>query len=206
MIQQINLYQDSESSRARLLLNAHFLVVVAACLGLIAISLSSWRTNASLDNQNLQLQQQLQKTTADLLMLQAQTPGQQNNALLSQELQQSQARFQSLSQIVELLADNQSDLTQGFSRYLSALANQTDSNVWLNRIRINAMTNDISLQGSSFKPEAIPTLLQRLQHTDAFRARHFARMNIQQSPDKPELTDFNLSSNPEAEQANATKH
>lgn len=206
MIQQVNLCPESKKSTTRLVLNAYVLAVAAACFSFATISLLSWRTIVELGDQSRQLQQQLQTATAELLRSQARAPAQQDNAVLNQELQQAQTRIQSLSQIVELLADNQSDLTQGFSRYLAALANQSDSKVWLNSIQIDATTNHISLQGNSFKPEAIPTLLQRLQQTEPFKARHFARMNIQQATDQPELTDFSVSSNPEAEQKNAIQH
>ncbi len=206
MIQQINLYQQGETNNTHLLLNPYLLAVMLTFLGLLTASIVAWQTVSDQENQSQQLQQQLQKTTAEVLMLQAQAPNQQGNTLLNQELQQSQTRYQSLSQIVEVLADNQSDLTQGFSRYLTALAAQTETNVWLNRIKINAVSNDISLQGSSTKPDLIPTLLQRLQNTDAFKEHHFARMDIRQSPTSPDQVDFSVSSSQEAEKEDAPKH
>lgn len=201
MIQQINLYQDSGSSDSHALLNPYLLTIISACLCLMIVSglgLNELHKNQA-DRQRLQAE--TQEAQAHLQKLQQQYPNQQIDTLLNQELQQTQNLYQSLSHILELLADNQSDRTQGFSRYLSALAEQADADVWLTGIRLDSETDSISLHGSTFKPEQIPSLLQRLQNTAAFKGRHFARLSIQQSPQINGQVDFNVSSSlkPETE-------
>jgi Tfp pilus assembly protein PilN len=126
--------------------------------------------------------------------LQAKFPKQAVDNSLSEQLQTSQQLYQSLSQIVELLSDDQSDQAKGYSQFLTALAEHTNRDVWLTRINIDSTTQDIRLHGSTFKSDQIPALLQHLQNSKAFKGRHFARLTIQENPDNPALTDFNVSS------------
>jgi len=175
-------------------------------LALILISLWSSQTLDKQQQHRQQLQQQLQQVTARLLIAQAQLPNPGNDALLNQELQKTQLRYQNLAHIVELLGDQQSDQALGFSAYLSALTEQADSRVWISRIKINAASQHISLHGSSFQAEQIPALLQRLQSTDAFKNRRFARLSIEQSTQNPQQVDFTVSSSLKADNEDADSH
>lgn len=194
MIQQINLYHDNIDTRSQSNLNHYLLVLIASVMLLLISSGLSWYQIATQQSKRQLLQTQLQQATTELLTLQSQLPNPQNDALLDQEIQQAQTRYQNLSRIMELLTDTQQDQTRGFSHYLSALAEQADSSAWLSRIKINTISNDISLYGSSFQPQPIPLLLQRLQTTSAFKSRSFARLNMQQSDNAPEQIDFSVSS------------
>lgn len=194
MIQQINLYHDNIDTRSQSNLNHYLLVLIASVMLLLISSGLSWYQIATQQSKRQLLQNQLQQATTELLTLQSRLPNPQNDALLDQEIQQAQTRYQNLSRIMELLTDTQQDQTRGFSHYLSALAEQADSSAWLSRIKINTISNDISLYGSSFQPQPIPLLLQRLQTTSAFKSRSFARLNMQQSDNAPEQIDFSVSS------------
>lgn len=208
MIQQINLYQPSGEDGKHPLSNAYVLLMLASILTLItisALSINKLHGNQELKNQ---LQMQEQQAQTNLKQLQAQHPDQKTESLLIQELQQLQSRYQNLSQILELLADAHSDRSLGFSRYLLALADQGDSNIWLTEVHIDSESDSISLKGGTFKAEQIPLLLQRLQNTSVFKGRHFAKLNILQSPKTPEQIDFTVSSSlkPDTEENNVRKH
>ena len=154
-----------------------------------------------------QLQIRIQQTQVQLQLLQAQHSTQQPDTALNQELQNTQGYYQNLSHTLAILADSKSDQAKGFSGYLTALASESDSNVWLTNIHFNFVANTVSLQGSSFKPEQIPLLLQRLQNTSVFKGRHLAKLAIQQEKDNQEQINFNVSSSllPESEVENAAK-
>lgn len=208
MIQQINLYQHGDTNNGQVWSNPYLLAVFSTALLLLTVSIFSIvKFHNNQDAQKL-LQAQMQQAQAHLQQLQAQYPKQQIDSGLTLELQKTRAYYQNLSQILELLADTKSDRSLGFSRYLSALADQADNNVWLTAIRINSETESISLKGSTFKPEQIPLLLQRLQNTSVFKGRHFARLSVEQSPQTPGQVDFNVSSSikAETEDADARKH
>jgi len=199
MIQQINLYQaDARNLQYR---NPYFLITLAACLLLILISSFNEYQFQQKQTQHQQLEQELQNKTAHLQRLQARFPKQEVDNSLSQQLQNSQQLYQSLSQIVEILSDDQSDQSQGYSHYFSALAEHTAPDIWLTRINVDSTSKDLRLHGSSLKPDEIPALLQRLQNSLAFKGRHFARLNIEQNPENNGQTDFSVSSSlkPEAD-------
>lgn len=195
MIQQINLYQGVEQHNNWLIKNPYALITLAVCALLLILTGLNWRQFQQKQIQHQQLEQQLQTATILLQQLQARYPKHEIDTALIQQIQSSQQLYQSLSQITELLADDQSDQAHGFSRYFTALAEQTDRDVWLTRIQIDNTVKDISLYGSTFKPEQIPTLLKHLENSPAFKGRHFARLSIQQTPDKSAQTDFSVSSN-----------
>jgi len=208
MIQQINLYQQDDANGSHAWSNPYLLAIAATAVILLLVSVYSLGSlHGNQDTQKL-LQARIQETQAHLQALQAQNPKQQIDAGLTQELQKTKNYYQNLSQILELLADNKSDRSLGFSRYLSTLANHSDSNVWLTAIHIDTENDTMSLEGSTFKPEQIPLLLQRLQNTSAFKGRHFARLSVEQSTETPDQVNFDVSSSlkSETEASDVRKH
>lgn len=203
MIQQVNLLRHNGYEDKQFFKNPYVLISVVFVGILLTISLFTQYNQRQLKLRHQDVAQQLQATTERLQTIQARFPSQTPDKTLQLELQQTQQRYQSLLQVVELLTDDQSDQAQGFSRYLTALADQAEANVWLSKIYFDSDSQDISLQGSTFKPELIPALLQRLQTSQAFKGRHFAKLLIEQKPEKGSPTDFSVSSNLKAE---ADKH
>lgn len=206
MIQQVNLYQAGTQNGFPLK-NLYFLSLLAVCICFILISGFNEYQFQQKQIQRQELEQQLQKKTTHLQQLQARFPKQEIDNSLSEQLQNSQQLYQSLSQIIELLSDDQSDQAQGYSQYLTALAEHSTPDVWLTRINIDSTHQDIRLHGSTFKPEQIPALLQRLQNSSAFKGRRFARLNIQENPENITQTDFSVSSSlkPETEAKDANQ-
>ncbi|OQW80013.1 MAG: hypothetical protein BVN35_01175 [Proteobacteria bacterium ST_bin11] len=195
MIQQINLYQNGGKQGNAIFRNPYVLAVIGVSAYLLIASVVANRSLHDSQTELQQLQSRLAQAQADLQTLQTQYPNQQVDGLLNREIQQSQTAYQSLSHVLELLADDNSDQTQGFSRYLSALATQADSNVWITGINIESASDSIRLQGSTYKPEQIALLLERLQNTGPFKTRHFAKLTIQQSSAAAELSEFSVSAN-----------
>lgn len=195
MIQQVNLLQHTSYGDKQFFKNPYVLISATFVGILLTISLFTQHHQQQQKARHQYVEQQLQATTERLQKIQARFPSQTPDKTLQLELQQTQQRYQSLLQVVELLTDDQSDQAQGFSRYLKALADQAEANVWLTRIYFNSDSHDISLQGSTFKPELIPALLQRLQTSQAFKGRHFAKLLIEQKPEQGSPTDFSVSSN-----------
>ncbi|MCQ8105075.1 PilN domain-containing protein [Methylomonas sp. SURF-2] len=202
MIQQVNLLRKDGRTDKTLLTNPYLLVSVSVCAIMLGISAYDTYQLQLQKQQHEQLEQQLLAATTRLTELQARFPRRTIDNTLLQALQQATQRQQNLSQILELLTDDQSDQALGFSRYLSALAEQAQPDVWLSRIRLDSTRNSLELEGGSFKPEQIPALLQGLQKSPAFNGRHFARLLMQQNPENSPQTDFSVSSSlkPEQEQ------
>jgi Tfp pilus assembly protein PilN len=93
-----------------------------------------------------------------------------------------------------MLTGREAVLSQGFSSYLQALANQADPEVWITAIHIDGQNRGLSIEGSTFKPEQIPLLLQQLQKESVFKGQNFAKLEMQQSTKIAGQMDFILSS------------
>jgi hypothetical protein len=208
MIQQINLYQFGDQDDSDILHNPYLLAILASIFLLFAISAFNLVQLYNHQETKQQLQMQLQAAQSSLQQLQVKYPKQQIDNGLNQQLQQTRGYYQNLSQIIELFSNPSADRNQGFSGYFSALAEQADNQVWLTGIHIDNEDDEITLSGSTFKPDQIPLLFQRLQHTSIFKGKHFARLDVRPSELTQDLVDFTVStkSDSEKEQANANKH
>lgn len=97
-------------------------------------------------------------------------------------------RLRLLSQIHRLSGAGQ----MGFSPYLTALARQSASDLWLREVVLNGSTGDVTLSGRTTKPEAVPDYLERLRQEAAFKGKSFAEFDMQRDDKKP-ILDFVLS-------------
>lgn len=202
MIQQVNLFRKNGQTDKPLLQNPYLLLSLSMCVALLGISaINAYRLQQQQDRHG-QLEQQLQLATTHLMDVQARFPRPAIDNTLAQAVQQARQRHQSLTQILELLTDNQSDQALGFSRYLNALADQAQREVWLTRIQLDSTRDAVNLEGSTFKPEQIPALLRGLQKSQAFKGRHFASLRMQQNPENAAQTDFSVSTRLKSDQEN----
>lgn len=193
MIQQINLYQDIHRLNKSHGLYYYLLAIGSVFLILIVYStLTVWNTY-QLENAVQLKKSNLVETEARLKSLQIQHPKPQINSLLVAEVSRSQNRLNSLTQIAQLLTAKESDQIQGFSKYFHALASQPSNDVWLEEIDINSNDQDISLKGSTFKPEQIALFLQQLQEQPVFHGKTFAKLAIEKSESRPSQVNFTLS-------------
>jgi len=197
MIQQINLYQNVlKKNKSQTAINPlHGLLA----LGILLIGCSIYllfNMNAT-KNSLHQARQQLLETETQIADLKVKYPEAKTNPLLTQEINRSQGMLSSLSQIVHLLTNKQSDQTQGFSRYFLALSRQNISEVWLSNIAINGKESSLTLQGSTYNAEKIPLLLQKLQHESIFQGKNFAKLVISQAEESTGKINFTVSSTDE---------
>ncbi len=202
MIQQINLYHkklkpSTDSNPFTLYVSALALLLIALIgyCGFIFYEISI------LESEIQQAQNQQTEAEDRLQHIEAQYPKQQINNLLVTEIASMRNRLKAFRKLVNSSSNIQSDQTQGFSRYFMALANQTTSEAWLNRIFINSQDNAMILQGSTFKSATLPDLLQRLQQETVFHGKKFARLSMKQSTQQPSQIDFTVSSELKQEEA-----
>ena len=198
MIQQINLYQDIlKQGQAKPVINNTLLVLLGVIMLIIGFSIY---LVLDLNNTKKSLEltkQQLSEAETRVKLAQVQYPKQQINALLTQEISRSQTMLASLSRIIQILSDENSDQTQGFSRYFSALARQSIADVWLTNIVINGQEHSLILQGSTYNPEKIAVFLQKLHHESIFRGRTFAKLIMAEEEETEHQIDFTVSTTSE---------
>lgn len=193
MIQQVNLYQDGLKTKTTSDLNNYLYGIALAALLFLGFSIYLLIDQNNTETNIEQAHQQLSDTEQQVQLMQEQYPEQQVDTFIQQEISRYENILSSLSQVVYLLSDNKSDQTQGFSRYLSALARQSSADIWLTEISIDAERNYLSLHGSTFNTKTIPEFLQKLHQETVFNGRVFDSLNMTQSIKIKKQLDFNVS-------------
>ena len=198
MIQQVNLYQEIlQQNSIRPVINRYIIGSTVVILLLIGMSIYSAINLNNTKNSLQQTKQRLIEAETRVQLLQVQYPKRQMNTLLTQEISRSQNILASLSRVIHLLTDKKSDQTQGFSRYFSALARQSIPDVWLTTIYINAQTNNLQLQGSTYIAEKTPVFIQKLHNESVFQGKHFEKLVMNQVEEPENQIDFTVSSTTE---------
>jgi len=194
-MQQVNLYSEILAQQHKQsgikLYTAILAAVVLSCLSFSAYL--SWHIS-TIEAELQQAQLTLNKEQARVNSLLSTRSNQQPNVLLIAEIELWQNSVNEATQTLQLLAGKEAQLSQGFSSYFQALANQSTPDVWLTAIHIDKQHRDLRFAGSSFKPEQIPMTFQRLQQEQAFRGQTFAKLAMQKSTTSPGQMDFTLSS------------
>lgn len=195
MTQQINLYSEilkqQQKQSGIKLYTAVFAAVALLCVSFSAYLL--WHIS-SIENELHQAQLTLNQEQARVNELLSKRPSQEPNTQLLAEIEQWQNNANEASQTLRLFTGKEAVLSQGFSSYLQALANQSDPEVWITAIHIDGQNRGLSIQGSTFKPEQIPQLLQQLQKESVFKGQTFAKLMMKQSVKIAGQIDFTLSS------------
>ncbi|MCK4841775.1 MAG: hypothetical protein KAT04_07805 [Methylococcales bacterium] len=194
MIQQVNLYQDSlKQSKTRPVI-VYYIYGLTALFSLL-ISFSFF-LNSNIKNTKadiISIKHKLRNAKTHVQLLQVQYPRQQINKLLTQKITQSQEMRTSLANIISLLTDKESDQTQGFSRYFSAFSRQNIPELWLNNIIINTQEKSLHLFGSTYYPEKVPMLLQKLHREPIFQGKIFIKLLMNKAEKSDKQIDFVIS-------------
>jgi len=191
MIQQVNLYKNIlNQEQATPVLKNYLYGLIAIIFLVMSYSLFLIVENNGIKNNITHTKQQLITAESDLNSVQIKYPKKTIDPLLVQELSHSKMMLNNLSKVVHMLNDKSSDQVQGFSRYFSALANQSMAAVWLTDIDIDGKNNTILLQGSTYQAEKTAVFLQQLHHEKAFQGRSFAKLSMTQSEHDENLLNF----------------
>ena len=198
MKQQINLYQNAlKQNQGSSDLKRYIYGSVTAFLLLIGFSIYLF-LNLNSTKSNLQnAKEQLLEAKTHVEVIKIQYPQQQLNQLLNQEIFRLQSIHHNLSKVVHSLNDTESDRTQGFSRYFSALARQNISELWLTKITINAEKLILTLEGSTYNAEKIPVFIQSLQNESIFQGKNFAKLIITADQETVNQINFTVSTTTE---------
>jgi Tfp pilus assembly protein PilN len=195
VIQQVNLYREilkqQQKQSGIKLYSMALAAVVLLCVGFSAYLLWDLGTIETEVHQAQLTFDQEQARVNDML---SKRPSQEPNLSTLTEIEQWQNRVNEASQTLKMLTGKGAVSAQGFSGYLQALANQSDPDVWITAIHINGQNQGLSIEGSTFKPEQIPQLLQQLQKEPAFKGQTFAKLIMQLSAKIAGQMDFTLSS------------
>ncbi len=198
MIQQVNLYKNLfDKKQAKPTTNKYLYGLALVILLLIAFSIYLFLDMKDTKNSLQEAKLKLQDTELQINELRMKYPAQRIDEQIIQEISQLQNVLTSLSVVLHLLTDEDSDQTQGFSRYFSAFSRQSIADVWLSNINIDAEKQSLTLQGSTFYPGKTPMFLQNLQHEPIFQGKSFAKLVMSQAEKNKSRIDFTISTTAE---------
>jgi Tfp pilus assembly protein PilN len=171
--QQINLYQP-RLRRQELIFSAATILqsVAVIAVALMTVYGFSLVQTARLESQAGELERLEQAKSVQLASVDT-TSGPARRAAIEAELAALNQRLAEQQKIVELLQDKPPGSTQGFSRYLSALARQRHPGVWLTSISVNGTQEALELRGQSFDAQRVPEYLAALTREAALNGQRF---------------------------------
>ena len=194
MIQQVNLYHHLFEQKKEKPTHNRYLIGLALFLLLLAgfsiylfVDIKQTKTNLE------QAQLNLQDTEMQIEDLRTQYPEQPVDSQITHEITRLENILTNLASVLHLLTDKESDQTQGFSHYFSALGRQSITEVWLSNIHIDAEKQNLTLKGSTFYPEKTPVFLQNLQQEPIFQGKSFAKLIMSRSEKNASQVDFIIS-------------
>ena len=182
--QQVNLFQPNHSKSIW-----HYpqywllMLILLTNIGLWQFYVNAQQRIQALQQQITEISDQISTTSQQLDQLiaqQAQTAKQANTADTRAELIASLQRKQ---QILQLFTHKTATQKTHFSAYLSALARQTPTQLWLTDIDLQADLHHISvaLNGIALHPEQVPLFIANLNTEPSFAPLAFTTIDLQRT-------------------------
>ena len=151
--------------------------------GLEADKLVLAKQKSNLDKQKKSLEATMAKRAPDAELV-------DQVELLTQQIELKQMLIGELSQREALTS-------HGYSMLFKDLARVANSNIWLNRIRVE--NNEFIFEGFSSAPNSVPLWVERLKSTETLKGHAFAAMAMSRGEGIP--LAFTLTSKAETEEA-----
>jgi len=179
MAQQINLYnpiflQKKKHFSAVTMLQALGLLL-AGILAFYGYAVNESRTLARVaDDARKQLQaqsEQIGKMTREF------SPQGQSKAL-EEEVARAKARLKQREDLLAMLRTGGLGNTDGFARYLGALARQTVPGVWLTGFTIGGDEAELQLSGRVLQPDLVPVYIRALNKEEVMRGRRVSDLRL----------------------------
>ena len=176
--QQINLYQPG-FRRQELVFSAATILQSVAVIAIALLTIFGFSVFqvARLELQAAQLERTEQAKSVQLASVD-QTSGPARRAEIEAELEALNRRLAEQQKLVEVLQEKPPGSSDGFSRYLSALARQRHPGVWLTSISVNGNHEAIELHGRSFDAQRVPEYLAALTREAALNGQRFDDFSI----------------------------
>lgn len=185
MSQQINLYDPGFRRRAQALSAATMLVaVVVTMAGMLAYAAYARQqvaqSEAQVEHVNAELKtmrERLAKALADAQR--GQSKG------LQDEVARAEARARNRQDLIEKLRGGALGNSQGFSKYLAALARQTTEGVWLTGVTVEGAAANFVIQGRMLRADLLPGYIRMLSREEALHGKQISEMKLAEQDAQP---------------------
>ena len=180
MSQSINLF-DLRLRRHRELVSAANIAgaVVVLTVVMIAYGVILQHWIKEVDGHYQQAAETLRVTRGHVASL-ASRPVPQPSIELRQEMVVAEARVQTRRELLEKLRGGAIGSSEGFSKYLGALARQRTDGVWLTGVTIGAAGAEFTLRGRALAAEKLPEYMGMLNREQALRGKPIGEMKLLQ--------------------------
>lgn len=179
MSNQINLINDAyRVHRHRLNAAAIAGAGVAVYLGCAVANAIQGSTIEPLRSRLATAEGDLGQAKAELEAAIAGTKKVEPNKQLIEEVKRMEARLELQRELLVALETGGIGNTEGFSKYLTALARRRVDGVWLTGISITAQDGQISLTGRMVDPELMPVYIRELKSDDTLRGQGFGGLEM----------------------------
>jgi hypothetical protein len=101
-----------------------------------------------------------------------------SSKLLDEELARATLRVKQRSDLLATLRTGGLGNTDGFARYLSALARQAMPGVWLTGLTIGGDETQLQLNGRVLHADLVPAYIRALNREEVMRGRRIAEMRL----------------------------
>lgn len=187
MAQQINLYnpiflQKKKHFSAVTMLQALAMLLVGV-LAFYGYALNESRSLARVaDDTRKQLQAQSEQVGRQTREFSPQGA----SKLLEEEVARAAARLKQREELLSVLRTGGLGNTEGFARYLAALARQSTPGVWLTGFTIGGDESVLLLNGRVLHSDLVPAYLRALNKEEVMRGRRVAEMRLTAREEKPD--------------------
>jgi len=182
--QQLNLFnpiflRQKKYFSARTLVRALGIVLVA----LIALHAFQRAQLAGLEKQLADAERQMQETQQQFAEFSAQAK-RGPSKVLGDEATRLEAQLKAEEALLAGLDSGALGNTEGFSHYLTALARQTVSGLWLTGFTASGTDGPLAIRGRLLRPELLPSYIRLLNREEALRGRGFAELKLTAQEEK----------------------
>lgn len=191
MRQQVNLLTEEVKPRIQPMTFPQLMGAWAAMVGLLLLvsggdGLSLWELASQHEDTTAQW-----RTLRDANSLLKARVSEHADPALRMEVENMRERRAEQRRLMDLLFGYESTQSDGFSRYLSDLAEFRVKGMWLRQITLNQGGARIHLSGSTTNPEVIPLFLKQLSRGASFRGHRFQNFELRENDEG--VLEFDIS-------------
>jgi hypothetical protein len=121
---------------------------------------------------------QLQTQSEQVAKLTREFSPQGRSKALQDELTRAAAQLKQREDLIAMLSTGALGNTEGFARYLSALARQNLAGVWLTGFNVSGDEVELRLSGRVLYPDLVPAYVRALNREEVMRGRRIAEMRL----------------------------
>lgn len=149
---------------------------------------------SSMENHLADMEENQQVLEVELNATKSQLQSLQNGKQLLPQIELLKKEKLAKSRILDSVAEQPSNTSNGFSAYLKALGERPAQGLWFTRLWFEDNGRKISWSGHTQEPASVPRYLQQLKTNEVYTGHFFSVLKMQRGKDSGNLLAFEISS------------